>query len=140
MKNYKIGLIVFLFIALMLAVSWQGSASSVAASFVVTDTPVPTDTPVTPDPTTPPPIATTVVPDPTTPAPEPTTPVPGPTDTPGDDPPPDETPVATPSVIPALGSGPQLSVILFYGTVLLALLGVVTMGWFKVWQAYRNQH
>ena len=72
------------------------------------------------------------------PNPDPTTPAPGITETP----PPGTSvpPVETPSVIPALGNGPRMESILLYGAMLLMLLGVVTVGWVKVWQAYRQQN
>lgn len=134
MKNYKALMLVVIVLPLLAAVYWQEPV--VEAAFVaVTDTPVPppTNTPVPP-------------PDTPTSTPIAATNTPAPTGTPVNNPPSDSTPgnppdvVETPSTIPSLGGGPRMETVLLYGTLLFMLFGVVTAGWFKVWQAYRRQN
>lgn len=146
MKNFKVVLFIVILLPLLAAVYWQ--EPTVEAAFVaVTDTPVPPDTPVPTSTTVPAdtPVPTSTVMPVDTPVPTVTNTPGGPTNTPVSDPPSDDTPesntpVETPSVIPSLGNGPRADSVLFYGSLLFMLFGVVTVGWLKVWQAYRQQN
>lgn len=133
MKYFKFVILALFVIPLMAGIYWQEPSAS--ASFVaVTDTPTPTNTPPTDTPT---PTNTPMTPTLTPPV----------TDTPTQTPPPGSSPTptrvitSTPTVstIPELGSGPRIESILLFGAILIGLLGVVTLGWFKVWQAYRHE-
>ena len=138
MKNLKYVLLVIVVLPLLSTLYWQDSTVAASSMLAFTDTPPPTDTPPTntPQPTNSPTNTPNVPPT--------DTPVgstnPTPVDTPGSSTSPEDTPIETPSVIPALGNGPRINSILFYGAVLLTLLGVVTIGWLNVWQAYRQQN
>lgn len=146
MKKFLVVLLVALFLPFVIIVSSQQSPDSAHAliSFTDTPSPVPTDTPditITPNitPTNTPDTPPSVTPTGTIPSGTATItntpPTPGnPTGTPGTS----ETPVPTPSVIPALGSGPAMTTMMFFAVILLVMSVFLSVGWFRVWRSYKN--
>ena len=133
----RLFIFVFIFILLGFGLFARPSIDQAVANFAFTSTPTPipptpTDTPVPPTPTD-----TPVPPSPTSSSPtqpNPTTPPTG-SQPVGDG---TATPEGLPSTIPALGAGPGQSDLLIGGMLLLVSFGLVSLGWYKVWQVYRH--
>jgi hypothetical protein len=79
-----------------------------------TDTPEPTSTPLPPTPT---PVTSSTNPDPAA----------------------TETPIPTPDAIPDLGGGPNAGQAGFMGAVLLGIMALLAVSWWKAWQLYRQE-
>lgn len=153
MKKFTVVLLVLLLLPMAMLFSLRPSTDYVAAYVAVTDTPVsPTETPVVPTdtpgaPTNTPsvptntPVAPTNTPDGSTPPPATDTPPPDndtvtpDADTPGESTTPE--PIQTPTTIPALGSGPNMMMMVLFGAGLIILSVLISLGWIRVWKSYR---
>ncbi|HID54711.1 MAG TPA: hypothetical protein EYP41_22080 [Anaerolineae bacterium] len=111
--------IVLLSLLLATAVFLARPTAPAFAGITPTVTPVPTDTPVPP----------TSTPLPPTPTPSSTNPDPAAT----------ETPIPTPEAIPELGAGPNAGQFGFMGIVLLSIIALLAVSWWKAWQMYRQE-
>lgn len=110
--------IVLVSLLLATAVFLIQPTAPVFAGITPTATPIPTDTPVPPT---------------STPLPPTSTPV-----TSSANPAATETPIPTPEAIPALGAGPNVAQAGFMSIVLLGILSLLALSWWKAWQLYRQ--
>ncbi|NKQ35255.1 MAG: hypothetical protein HF973_06500 [Chloroflexi bacterium] len=122
LNNYmKFTGIVLLSLLLATAVILSQPTVPAFASFTSTPTATPADTPVpptsTPLPPTPTPVTSSTNPDPAA----------------------TETPIPTPEAIPELGAGPNAGQSGFMGIVLLSIIVLLAVSWWKAWQMYRQE-
>ncbi len=117
MLNKKMKFAGIVLLSLLLAAAVFLARPTAPAFAGITPTATPTDTPV---PTSTPPAIT--------PTPPSTSPDPAAT----------ETPIPTPNAIPELGGGPNPGQAGFMGAVLLGIIALLAVSWWKAWQLYRR--